>query len=81
MKCTHEEFDTAVIVTRVTDAESGGARISYMASVRIVCTECSTPFSFAGVPAGLSPYRPTVSIDALELRLPIAPQIVKAALA
>lgn len=81
MKCTHEEFDTAVIVTRVTDDEPGGARISYMASVRIVCTGCRADFIFLGVPAGWSLYRPAVSRDALELRLPIAPQTVKAALA
>jgi hypothetical protein len=76
MKCAHEEFQSRAIVTRITSEEEP-ARIGYMASVRIMCTACGTAFQFVGAPHGWSPRFPTTSIDALEIRLPITPQLVK----
>ena len=65
--CTHEEFNAEVEVNRLEDI---GA---FAADVRIRCRQCQRPFQFLGLPGGLAPDQPTVSVDGTEARLPIAP--------
>ena len=71
--CEHLEFEARVEVGRLTEGE-GGKVTSFSADVRITCTDCGKPFLFVGVPFGLSPNQPTVSVDGQELRCPIIPQ-------
>lgn len=66
--CEHKDFNASVRVNRLEDTGR------FSADVRIQCAECEEPFRFLGVPAGSSPYQPTVSIDGLDLRAPIEPQ-------
>ncbi len=66
-ECTHKEFEASVAVNRIEDIGR------FAADVRIVCCECKTPFYFLGLPGGIHIDHPTVSVDATEARLPIAP--------
>jgi hypothetical protein len=68
MACEHKDFEANVTVFRLEDTGR------FTADVRIRCKECSEPFRFLGIQAGVSPYEPCVSIDGLELRAPIEPQ-------
>ena len=70
--CEHKAFASHAAVTRLTGVE-GGPVTGYSCDLRVHCVECGTAFAFIGVPGGLSPSAPRVSLDALELRLPIAP--------
>lgn len=67
--CPHEDFRADVKVGRMLDSGK------FIAEVTIHCTVCDEPFRFVGVPAGLNFDRPMVSIDGLELRAPIEPEI------
>ena len=67
MACQHLKFGAHVDVHRLED--TGG----FMADVRIKCVECDQPFSFLGLPAGLSFERPMVSLDGCELHVPLEP--------
>jgi len=69
--CEHEDFEASVAVVRLQDTKR------FQADIRIVCSQCHEPFRFIGVPAGLSFERPAASIDGLELRAPIEPELVK----
>lgn len=66
-ECEHKEFEASVTVNRLEDIKG------FAADVCIVCRECRTPFRFLGLPGGLAPDRPTISVDGTEARLPIAP--------
>lgn len=66
-ECEHKVFDGSVEVNRFEDIKK------FAADVRIHCRECKKPFRFLGLPGGLHPDRPTISIDGTEARLPIAP--------
>lgn len=70
--CKHENFAANVNVGRITEVE-GGPVTSYCADIIIKCGQCGTEFEFIGVPAGISPDAPMVSIDFKELRVPIRP--------
>jgi hypothetical protein len=67
--CQHENFDARVSVGRILDVGK------FVADVTINCRDCGEPFRFVGVPAGLNYGQPMVSIDGLELRAPIEPEI------
>ncbi len=67
-ECEHKDFEASVTVSRLEDI--GG----FAADVYIVCRDCGMPFRFLGLPGGLHPDHPTVSVDGTEARLPIAPQ-------
>jgi hypothetical protein len=67
--CPHESFQARVNVNRFEDTGR------FMAEITVNCTICGEPFRFLGVPAGMSFERPMVSIDGLELRAPIEPEI------
>lgn len=70
--CTHEHFEAVVAVNRLSSVE-GGPIDAYSADIRVRCGDCEEPFRWIGVPAGLSPARPMVSVDETELRAPLRP--------
>lgn len=70
--CPHEEFQALVEVARLTKVE-GGPVTGFSADVRVFCADCSEPFVWVGVPFGLSPRAPAVSLDGRELRAPLRP--------
>jgi hypothetical protein len=43
----------------------------FLAEIRVHCRDCGQSLEWFGLPVGLSPYRPAVSIDGLELRAPM----------
>ncbi len=65
--CEHKDFAARVEVNRLEDKNM------FAADVTITCLECKKPFRFLGLPGGVSLSHPTISIDATEARLPIAP--------
>lgn len=70
--CLHENFEAVVAVNRLTAADDGLVT-GYTADIRVHCADCGEPFRWIGVPAGMSPARPVVSIDETELRAPLRP--------
>jgi len=66
--CVHKDFEAAVDVHRLLDTGK------FIADVRIKCMNCGEPFRFLGVAAGVSWRQPMVSLDELELHVPIEPQ-------
>jgi hypothetical protein len=70
--CPHEDFHTEVGINRLT-SEPDGPVTAYIADIRIRCVQCDEPFRWVGVPAGMKPDRPMVSIDETELHAPIRP--------
>lgn len=66
--CPHEQFTSCVSVNRLEDVGR------FAADVTIQCVQCGARFQFLGLPGGLSLERPTVSVDGLEARMPIAPE-------
>lgn len=70
--CEHPEFAASVAVQRLAN-EDGGPIRNFIAEVAISCSRCKMPFHFVGLDAGLSFTRPTVSIGATTLNVPIAP--------
>lgn len=71
MTCQHLNFMTTVDVNRMVDDIMPA---QFHADISIKCTDCGKLFEFIGLPYGLSPYRPTVSLDHLQLRVPIKPE-------
>lgn len=70
--CPHEDFEASVEVNRLTATE-GGPVTAYSADVRVSCTQCGEQFRWIGVPAGLKPDRPMVSVDETVLHAPMRP--------
>lgn len=65
MSCKHEEFDACVDVNRLEDSGR------FCADIRIKCRQCSEPFRFLGLPAGLDLNGASVSVDGTEAHLAI----------
>lgn len=70
--CPHGTFEAIVAVNRITAVE-GGPATSFNADIRVECADCGEPFRWVGVPAGMSPAQPMVSVDETELRAPLRP--------
>lgn len=70
--CPHEDFVANVAVNRLCSVEAGPVD-AYSADVTVRCADCDEPFRWIGVPAGLMPSRPMVSVDETELRAPLRP--------
>ncbi len=66
-ECEHKEFEARVEVNRLEDVKL------FAADIHIQCSECGMQFRFLGLPGGLHPAHPTVSVDGTEARLPIVP--------
>lgn len=71
MKCEHEQFQTESNVIRLTN--NAGAVDGYCVEFRVSCSKCGRPFVFIGAPHGWSVKGPSMSVDEMELRTPIAP--------
>jgi hypothetical protein len=69
--CKHEHFAILIDIAKVVMPPDG--HIQHMADLRLICTDCREPFHWQGVPMGASLDRPAVSIDGLELRIPVGP--------
>jgi hypothetical protein len=70
--CPHFNFNAVTAVNRITRCE-GGPVEGYYADITIVCADCGEAFQWIGLPAGLRPDQPCVSVDGLELRAPLRP--------
>lgn len=70
--CPHVEFDAMVAVNRLNATDTTPAD-AYSADIRVWCSRCGEKFRWIGVPAGLSPARPMVSVDESELHAPLRP--------
>lgn len=70
--CEHPDFHVHASVNRLTEVD-GGPVIAFQACVMIRCTACGERFRWLGCPPGNLPDRPTVSVDAYELRAPVRP--------
>lgn len=68
MGCPHESFNASVDVNRLVDSGR------FSADVRISCAQCGVPMRFIGLPGGLDLNGASVSADATEARLAIAPK-------
>ena len=66
--CEHKQFDAKVRVIRLEDSGK------FMLEINCNCIECGTPMQFIGASPGFNFNGPTVSLDGLELSIPIAPQ-------
>lgn len=71
--CPHENFAANVEVNRLTASDDDPTVIGYTADIRVECAQCGEKFRWIGVPAGMSPVHPAVSVDETELRAPIRP--------
>lgn len=70
----HADFGAHVDVTRLVN-EEGGPTVGYQAEVRVWCQECGEDFVFVGpYPLGVSPARPTRSVDGTCLSAPLRPK-------
>lgn len=68
--CEHQNFNAFINVGRI-NREDGGPIVCYSADIRIACRDCGQELEFVGLPMGMSYYRPTVSIDGKEARIPL----------
>jgi hypothetical protein len=66
-ECKHQEWHTNAQIFLMEDT---GHRI---VTFQIKCTQCDTPFSFVGVEHGIFFDRPSLSVDGLDLTVPIEP--------
>jgi hypothetical protein len=71
--CQHENFVAHCDVSRLSE-EEGGPITGYSVTVGVQCTQCKKKFRFRGIPAGLDPDYPRVSMDGTELRAPMEPE-------
>lgn len=68
--CEHQKF--LVTETDIISAMKDGNRV-YVAAITISCRKCGTTFKFNGPREDLNLEYPTVSLDELQIRLPIEP--------
>lgn len=70
--CDHPGFAANVEVARIQKEENGPV-VAFKASITVNCHVCGRPFRFLGLPTGDNSAVPMVSVNATELRAPIAP--------
>jgi hypothetical protein len=68
MKCEHGQWEANVEVKHLSDADR------WMAELTIKCAACGVPMRFIGLPGGLDLNGASVSLDATEARLAVAPK-------
>lgn len=70
--CPHMNFNSHANVGRISKSDGEpDVIVAYTVDFRITCRDCEQPFEFFGLPNGFSYYRPTVSIDGQEMRVPL----------
>lgn len=65
--CRHEVFGVSADVYRMSDTGH------VTCDITVACRQCGLPFSWVGPMIGVSFSGPAVSVDGLELRIPIEP--------
>lgn len=72
MSCSHPDFAAFVEVGRIVEDEGEPTdAYAFAASIRVECVACGGKFGWRGFETGVSSHRPMVSVDALELRVPL----------
>lgn len=71
--CSHENFVVDAKVGRLTESDNSDKVIGYSCDVKVKCKDCGLPFEWIGLPHGMNPDTPTVSLSNLELRARIKP--------
>lgn len=70
--CQHLNFNGFANVGRVSRGEGDPEVIvCYTVELKVSCRDCGQKLEFVGLPWGMSFYKPTVSIDGSEARLPM----------
>ncbi len=72
MNCEHMNFRGEVDVHRLCPTEDTPAT-RFTTDLRVKCSDCGMPFRFLGSRFGVDPKEPTLSVDSLELRIPMYP--------
>lgn len=70
--CEHGKTRIDVRITRLTNGDNGPVT-GWAADIGLTCSDCGAQFKFLGLPAGIHPTQPRVSLDGTELRIPIEP--------
>lgn len=73
--CLHKDFIVDAKVYRLTETGDSDKIIGYSCEIKVKCKHCELPFEWIGLPYGMNPSMPTVSLDNLELRARIKPTI------
>jgi hypothetical protein len=72
--CNHPDFEAVVNVGRISideDALNKDEIDHFVADIKVQCAKCKQRFGFRVPDVGLLPDRPAVSVDALEMRVPL----------
>lgn len=76
--CVHLNFAVQANVNRLFDKDEVNTEVlladSYSMDLYVECADCGKKFMFFGAPVGLDPRHPCMSVDQLELRVPICPE-------
>jgi hypothetical protein len=71
--CPHENFAATIEVNRIVRSEDDSSVVAYYAEVSVRCEDCSEPFRWTGLQAGMSPARPMCSVNERTLIAPLRP--------
>lgn len=71
-ECGHYNFGVEAQCSRVLNQDKTEV-IGYAADIKVLCMDCGEPFEWRSPTGGLSPDRPTISLDGRELRAPMRP--------
>lgn len=71
--CPHKDFTASVDINRLTASDNDPTVVGYSAEITVHCADCSEPFRWTGLAAGLSPRHPMCSIDEATLIAPLRP--------
>lgn len=75
MPCQHKIFNVEAKVARLTESDESDVVTGYHMDITVICAQCLKPFKFVGLPGGYSPGYPTVDVEEITARIPIAPVI------
>ncbi len=70
--CLHLDFDANVTVARIAP-DAATAPKAFMAEMTVQCAACKVPFTFPGMPVGMSYDEPRTSPNGQEVRVPMRP--------
>ena len=68
--CDHEQFAAEVTIGRVKN--DAGNVVGHLFTATVRCSQCDKSFAFMGLPGGLSPNVPTMSMDGITINMPIS---------
>lgn len=70
LNCPHEDFKMQANVSRLLDDHTRVFTGRLYVEVTGECLACGAHISFQGMPGGLDPSQPSISVDGREARLP-----------